>query len=1130
MVNKFLIILFFCFACSLEHAAQTNIDFEQTLPGAYTTSNAVSGWTISSQTATGCINSPIWAAGSPEFSVVTAPLLNALPISQFLIGTLPVSPLGGNNVIKLNNASANGLRTKIKQTFNVTIANTLLQYAFAGVWEGGNHLCCEEAGLAIKIYDCTGNLINCPTTNVNAVGSSCTNGALGYLVSANNTWTNWRVLYYDLSPYIGSCITIDITNSDCSYGTHFGTTYFDCKIVSQFLCVCNMVYGNATPASFCPGSSIAQIYAPLGYASYQWYAPSSPTVPVSSQFGGNTPVLTATNAVAGAIYTVQMTSAAGCLFTAVDTLNYSSVFVAGIGSNSTCPNGASGTATVLGGGSSVGYNYNWTNSLGLGIGTTSVITGLSPGIYSVQISATGSLNCGSASATVAIGVAPNAFFAGLGQYCGTQATLSAPLPGSNYQWYYNNTAIPSAQNGTLSAYTVTAPVNNSNYYLRYTTFQGCNDSIKFILFSLPSGTIAVSNISMACPGLNNASATINITPAMPTPGPNSFSVYSVPLGFTASLSPTTSHSFIATGMGAGAYSVSAQVGICSYTTSFNVIPYLFNYAVTPVTSTICAGSIYAGVSFTNAIVPGQYTFSWSPATWITGGSVNTANTVVQINPVLTLGSQATTIYTITVTPSIVNCPLSKTISVSAANPVTPTITPVPPFCTSTGLKPVIFAPTGGTFSTSTGVWIMSGSGLINSSTCPIGTNTFVYTTTLGGCTASATTSIVVSIFRKAALTSSLINLCVNAGCFNLMSLPQNSSGTWSGQGIISNTFCSTSSAGSYTAVYNTTSWPNPTICPDSDTLLIQVNNPITPTITTSGPFCTNGPTVQLFANPPTGSFVAGPLINSAGSFTPSNFVPGVYTVQYNNCNLLATRQITVLGYIPATLTASLNSHCVSDPPFNLSSLAVNASGFWSGPGVTGNLFDATSAGTGSHTLTYVTSLQPGNLCPSQATIILSVDSLPILSILGNTIICSGESATLTLSGASSYSLNNVSASTVNIVAPSSTTVYVVTGFQNNCKGSKSFTVDVSACTSIADLIDGKSGIKVYPNPTDGNINIELPFTSDISVINELGQIISQFSLDAGFRKIDLSKYNNGIYTLKCVMPDRIQIVKLIKTN
>ncbi len=75
---------------------------------------------------------------------------------------------------------------------------------------------------------------------------------------------------------------------------------------------------------------------------------------------------------------------------------------------------------------------------------------------------------------------------------------------------------------------------------------------------------------------------------------------------------------------------------------------------------------------------------------------------------------------------------------------------------------------------------------------------------------------------------------------------------------------------------------------------------------------------------------------------------------------------------------------------------------------------------------------------------LTVNALPVLSKSGNTSVCSGQSTTLSISGADSYLWNTSSTATFITVNPTSNTTYSVTGTNSNgCKKTETFTVQVN---------------------------------------------------------------------------------------
>jgi len=75
---------------------------------------------------------------------------------------------------------------------------------------------------------------------------------------------------------------------------------------------------------------------------------------------------------------------------------------------------------------------------------------------------------------------------------------------------------------------------------------------------------------------------------------------------------------------------------------------------------------------------------------------------------------------------------------------------------------------------------------------------------------------------------------------------------------------------------------------------------------------------------------------------------------------------------------------------------------------------------------------------------------------------------------------------------------------------------------------GKS-VKVYPNPTNGAINIEIENANRIQIINILGELVKHEELKVEKQSIDLSNLQNGVYFLKVFDKNKlISTIKIIK--
>lgn len=135
------------------------------------------------------------------------------------------------------------------------------------------------------------------------------------------------------------------------------------------------------------------------------------------------------------------------------------------------------------------------------------------------------------------------------------------------------------------------------------------------------------------------------------------------------------------------------------------------------------------------------------------------------------------------------------------------------------------------------------------------------------------------------------------------------------------------------------------------------------------------------------------------------------------------------------------------------------------------------------------------------------------AVSSNVNFCPGESATIIATGAFSYSWNTAATSATIFVSPTVTTNYTVTGTApNGCSSSYVITQSVSACTGIASV--EKAGFTIYPNPNNGNFTISFDTDIQLSIINELGQVV----------KSVLPDWNNGGHVTVAGIPNGIYFI------
>jgi gliding motility-associated-like protein len=333
------------------------------------------------------------------------------------------------------------------------------------------------------------------------------------------------------------------------------------------------------------------------------------------------------------------------------------------------------------------------------------------------------------------------------------------------------------------------------------------------------------------------------------------------------------------------------------------------------------------------------------------------------------------------TPNQTVCPASTVLVVQVFNPPVPTISAIQPLCTNSGTVSLTATPLTGTWSGNSGV---SANGIQTPSLNAIGTNTVVYTAGLGTCVASSSRTFHVSQFNTAALTGTVPSLCSNSNPVNLMSIVQNTNGSWSWLSIQNNTFNPSGlPTGVYTITYQTFSTPNiapyAMLCSDSRTIAAHVFNPPMPNIVSIGPVCSSYAPIQLTVSPAIGTWVPSTFLSATGVFSPALSPIGNNVVQYvigtNTCNSQQTKIIKTEAFVSAALTNSVSDVCTTSPLISLNPLTLNNQGTWSGPGVLGTNFSPAAAGAGTVTLTYNIASSPSGLCPDRSTLAVNIYSL-----------------------------------------------------------------------------------------------------------------------------------------------------------
>jgi len=176
-------------------------------------------------------------------------------------------------------------------------------------------------------------------------------------------------------------------------------------------------------------------------------------------------------------------------------------------------------------------------------------------------------------------------------------------------------------------------------------------------------------------------------------------------------------------------------------------------------------------------------------------------------------------------------------------------------------------------------------------------------------------------------------------------------------------------------------------------------------------------------------------------------------------------------------------------------------------------------------------------CSSSGSVVVSLYPTPTVQIVSTrTTICKGEKTLLTASGGTSYVWTNQTPTTASIIVTPTlvnlTTTYTVTGTDaNGCQGVATKGVKVITCPGINELNKEESFVEIYPNPNSGAFTIQVKSDMQLSLINELGQVIQElnFSEENQYQQ-KIQGLSSGIYFIKGVHNGSSIMNKLVVTK
>lgn len=76
----------------------------------------------------------------------------------------------------------------------------------------------------------------------------------------------------------------------------------------------------------------------------------------------------------------------------------------------------------------------------------------------------------------------------------------------------------------------------------------------------------------------------------------------------------------------------------------------------------------------------------------------------------------------------------------------------------------------------------------------------------------------------------------------------------------------------------------------------------------------------------------------------------------------------------------------------------------------------------------------------------------------------------------------------------------------------------------------ENNVMIYPNPTNGRLNVKVDGMCRISVVNTLGQVVCQCEVDADNEIIDLKQFGSGIYMIRVETQNGIVVRRITVTE
>ena len=432
-----------------------------------------------------------------------------------------------------------------------------------------------------------------------------------------------------------------------------------------------------------------------------------------------------------------------------------------------------------------------------------------------------------------------------------------------------------------------------------------------------------------------------------------------------------------------------------------------NPAVTAIVrpdTSICYGSaaVLGGNPSTGGGGTAPYTYAWSPTLGISNSTSG--------NP--TVNTLVTTSYCVTVTDSV-GCSSSACEAINVTAPLIAdagpdkTISGCPNASVVIGGSPAVRGGSGNYTYAWTPATGLDSTSVANPHVTHLGTSTvytLVVTDRLNGCSSSDQVSVTVTGSTLTVNAGSDQFLCYdNHTGVQIGGIPTVSGGQgpytyhWSPASGLSDTSAANPIALPTATTTYALSVTDAIGCSLVDTVKVTVvqRTPVA-IVGLNSKFCLNASNVPLVGSPVGGTF-SGPGV-AGNTFEPSQIGVGTWCIRYtyvdpvSGCSSDTVQCVTVDSLVALSVTGYKPTYCHKDSAVTL--VGSPAGGVFSGPGVTGNVFNPANANTGSNTITYsYTDTVYG--CSNTMQFGIFINAVPTLSIASSdSLVCPGAPVSL----------------------------------------------------------------------------------------------------------------------------------------